>query len=237
MLLFKKRAAAAGMTCADNYETINKSLKEGKMRQKLKMLFLLSLSVFLINGSISPVSAQEEKVRAKIGIQIKSGDQTKSAKSQDDLNVNDLIRIYVHPEETSYVYVIHTDLKEAALLNMVQQKSRSSTLVMPSLQEFYQVDGTSPEETFTIIISPKDLTEVTEVLKNGTAPYKRWIGVEESLIAKSKIDLSQKVEKPFAIAGNVRGGANNDIDPFVNNLQIFSGKSLLVKKYEFRVKK
>ncbi|TAL24476.1 MAG: hypothetical protein EPN94_07245 [Nitrospirae bacterium] len=123
-------------------------------------------------------------------------------------------------------------------MNMVQQKSRSSTLVMPSLQEFYKVDGTSAKETFTIIISPEDLTEVTEVLKNGTAPYKKWAGVEESLITKSKIDLSQEVEKPFAIAGNVRGiGAANDIDPFVNSLHIFSGKSLLVKKYEFRVKK
>jgi hypothetical protein len=208
------------------------------MRQKLLKVFFLSLSVFLMNGSISPVHAQGKNMRAKIGIQVRAGDQTRSAKSQDNLNVNDLIRIYVHPEETSYVYVIHTDLKEATLLNMVQQRSRSLTLVMPSLQEFYKVDGTSPEETFTIIVSPEDLTEVTEVLKNGTAPYKKWIGVEEPLLTKSKIDLSQEVEKPFAIAGNVRGvGATADVDPFINNLQIFSGKSLLVKKYEFKVKK
>jgi hypothetical protein len=208
------------------------------MRQKFIIFFLLSLIVFMISGSVSPVGALEEKVRAKIGLQVRSGDQARSARSQDDLNVNDLIRIYVHPEETSYVYVVHADLKVATLLSMVQQKSQSSTLVMPSLQEFYQVDGTSPKETFTVIISPKDLAEVMEVLKNGSAPYEKWIEVEGSLLTKSKIDLSQEVEKPFAIAGNVRGvGTTASVDPFANNLQIFSGKSLLVKKYEFRVKK
>ena len=214
------------------------SVKECKMRLRLKILFLLSLSVFFINFIIYPALSQERIVRAKIGIQIRSDDRIISAKSQDDLNINDLIRIYVHPEEMGYVYVIHTDLKEATLLNMVQQKIQSSTLVMPSLQEFYQVDGNSSEETFTIIISPNELTEVMEIFRKGTATYKKWIEVLDPLLEKSKIDLSQLVEKPFSISGNVRSvtGSSN-VDPFVNELQVFSGDSVLVKKYEFRVKK
>lgn len=174
------------------------------MGQGLRGVFLFSLSLFLIIGSICPIDAQEEKVRAKIGIQIRSGEQIKSAKSQDDLNFNDLIRIYVHPEKTSYIYVIHADFKEATLLNMVQQKIQSSTLVMPSLQEFYQIDGKSAEETFTIIISPNELNEVLDVFKKGSTNYSKWIKVEEPLLQKSKIDLSQLVEKPFSISGNVR---------------------------------
>ena len=222
----------------ENINNTLESIKRDKMRLRIKMLFLVSLSVFLINIVIYPVWAQEKNVRAKVGIQIRSGDRIISAKSQDDLNVNDLIRIYVHPEETSHVYVIHTDLNDATLLNMVQQKTQSSTLVMPSLQEFYQVDGKSSNETFTIIISPKELTEVKKVFKKGTTTYKKWIWIEESLLEKSKIDLSEEVEKPFSISGNVRSvGGTDSIDPFVNNLKIFSGKSLLVKKYEFRVKK
>ncbi len=208
------------------------------MRISLKILFVLSLSFFLITGGIYNVDAQEEKVRAKIGIQIRSGDHIVRAKSQDRLKAGDLIRIYVHPEKTSHVYVIHTDLKEATLLNVVQQKTQSSTLVMPSLQEFYQVDGKSPKETFTIIISPKELHEVLDVLKTGNAPYTRWVEVEKVLLEKSKIDLSQKTEKPFSISGNVRSAVGaGDVDPFVNKLQIFSGRSILVKRYEFRVKK
>jgi len=208
------------------------------MRFNLKILFMLSLSVSLITVSIYSVDAQEEKVRAKIGIQIRSGDQIVGAKSQDRLKAGDLIRIYVHPEKTSHVYVVHTDIKEATLLNMVQQKTQSSTLVMPSLQEFYQVDGKSPKETFTIIISPNELPEVLEVLGTGNAPYSKWIEVEKVLLEKSKIDLSQKTEKPFSISGNVRSvGGTGAVDPFVSKLQIFSGRSILVKRYEFRVKK
>jgi hypothetical protein len=208
------------------------------MRLRLKILFLLSLSVFFINFIIYPALSQEEIVRAKIGVQIRSGERIIRAKSPDDLNILDLIRIYVHPEEMGYVYIIHTDLKEATLLNMVQQKIQSSTLVMPSLQEFYQIDGNSSVETFTIIISPNELPEVLNVFKNGTTTYNKWIKVEEPLLQKSKIDLSQLVEKPFSISGNVRSvtGSSN-LDPFVNELQIYSGESILVKRYEFRVKK
>ncbi|MFC1839797.1 hypothetical protein ACFL1N_09465 [Thermodesulfobacteriota bacterium] len=208
------------------------------MRLRIKMLFLLSLSLFFINVTIYPVWAQDKNVRAKIGIQIGSGDQMKSAKSKDDLNADDLIRIYVHPEEMGYVYVIHADRKDATLLNIVQQKIQSSTLVMPSLQEFYQVDGKSSEETFTIIISPKELTEVLNVFKKRTTTYNKWIKIEEPLHQKSRIDLSQLVDKPFSISGNVRSlDESNNLDPFVKKLKIYSGKSILVKRYEFKVKK
>ena len=50
------------------------------------------------------------------------------------------------------------------------------------------------------------------------------------------MDLPQKSEKPFAIAGNVRGaGDAAGGDTFVKDLQIFSGKSILLKTVgEFR---
>ena len=46
-----------------------------------------------------------------------------------------------------------------------------------------------------------------------------------------KIELDEKVNKPFAIAGTVRGGLKAE------SLKIFSGKELLVKRYQFQVKK
>jgi hypothetical protein len=120
---------------------------------------------------------------------------------------------------------------------MPQQKSQGSTLEIPSPIDAYQVDGASPTEAFSIIVSPAELAEVKDLFKNGTAPVEKWAAIEESLIARSKINLSEDVEKPFAIAGNVRGSADGNLDPFINNLQVYSGKSLLVKRYEFRVKK
>ena len=208
------------------------------MKVSIKVLFVLSLSVFFITSSIYFTGAQEETVRAKIGIQIKSGDRTMRAKSYDRLKKDDLLRIYVHPERTSHVYVIHSDLKNVTLLNNVQQKRQSSTLVMPSLQEFYQVDGESRTESFTIIISDGEVAEVSDAFKDGSASYKKWIRIEQRLFDENKIDLSQKTEKPFSISGTVRGvSGGGDADPFVSKLQIFSGKSILVKRYEFKVKK
>ena len=68
------------------------------MRLSFKALFVIFLSLFFIIGSIYLAGAQEEKVRAKIGIQIRSGDRIKRAKSQDRLKPLDLLRIYVHPD-------------------------------------------------------------------------------------------------------------------------------------------
>jgi len=207
------------------------------MGKESRLFLFLSLCAFTAIAVVCPAGAQDKRVRAKIGIEIKSGDQTRSARSQDDINVSDFIRVYVHPEEPGYVYVIHTDEKKSTLLYKPQQKSQGSTLAMPSAKDFYQVDGASSNEAFSIIVSPTALAEVRDVFKNGTASIDDWTAVEESLLAKSKINLGEDVEKPFAIAGNVRGTDAKNADPFINNLEIFSGKSLLVKKYEFRVKK
>lgn len=208
------------------------------MKHDLRIVCVLSIAVLVASVNRLPVVAQEHRVRAKIGIQIRSGDRMMRARSRDRLKAGDLLRIYVHPEETSHVLVVYSDTKTARLLNLVHQKTRSSTLAMPSLKEFYQVDGESPIQTFTIICSPDPLTEALRVLRTGEAPYSSWAKVEKKLLDKSRIDLSQQTEKPFSIAGNVRGvGSVSNLDPFVDELQIFSGRSLLVKKYEFRVQK
>jgi hypothetical protein len=181
---------------------------------------------------------QERLVRAKIGIQISSRDQLRRAKSQDTLQVGDLLRIYVHPEEPSQVLVVYSDTKTATLLHLTRQQNQSASLVLPSLDEFYRMDGENPVQTFTIICSSTPLTEVLEVLRTGKAPAATWSVVEARLLEKSRIELSQQTAKPFAIAGNVRGvGGVSNLDPFVEQLQIFSGKTLLVKQYAFQVQK
>jgi transposase-like protein len=183
-------------------------------------------------------SAGDNPVRAKIGIQISSGGAVEKAKSRDTLGTGDLLRIYVHPEANAYVYVVHSDLAEATLLNMVEQKIKSSTLVMPSLLDYYQVDGKSLQETFTIICSPVALSQMAGIVKNRSLPHAQWVKIENGLVQQSKIELSGNTEKPFALAGNVRdAGSAGNSDPFAGGLQIFSGKGVLVKKYEFAVKK
>ncbi len=207
------------------------------MKRLLRMLTVIFLGFALAGSSALPCFAQERNIRAKVGILIKSGDLMTRAKSKDRVKAGDLVRIYVHPEVSSYVYVIHTDQNEVTLLNMVEQKIQSSTLVLPSLQEFYQVDGKSPAETFTVVCSPEEVKEVSALL-NSQISYEKWASIEKSLVKRGEVDLGQQTERPFAIAGNVRGaGPAGTGDSFVNELQIFSGKSILVKQYEFSVKK
>jgi hypothetical protein len=175
-------------------------------------------------------------IRAKIGIQIRSGDRISRAKSRDRLKKGDFIRLYIHPEHSSFVYIIHSDNKEATLLNSLKQTMQSSTLVMPSLQQYYQVDGKSKTESFTIICSPNELKELSERFKDGGIPCQDWDQLKNEYLSKNVIELPQDDKKPFAIAGNVRGAANDaQGDPFSDKLQVFSGKSMVVKHYEFRV--
>ncbi len=203
----------------------------------VKVITVLFLGSALVATDPLPASSQERTVRAKVGILVKSGDQMARAKSRDRLKKGDLIRVYVHPEASAYVYVIHTDHKEVTLLNMVEQKIQSSTMVLPSLQEYYEVDGNSPVESFTVICSPEEVKEISTLLASQV-PYEKWASIQKDLAQRGELDLNQKAERPFAIAGNVRGPADAGAgDPFVKELQIFSGKSILVKQYEFSVKK
>jgi hypothetical protein len=202
----------------------------------VKMITVIFFSVTLLAANGRPCFPQENNVRAKIGILVKSGDRIVRAKSRDRVQTGDLIRIYVHPEANCYVYVIHTDQNQATMLNMVEQKIHSSTLVLPSLQEFYQVDGNSQVENFTVICSSEEVKEVSTLLASQM-PHQKWASLQKELVKRGEIDLGQKTERPFGIAGNVRGTADASGDPFVKELQIFSGKKILVKQYEFSVKK
>lgn len=211
-------------------------MKGAEMSLFGRMMTVIFFSAALFVASGRPCLPQESNVRAKIGILVKSGDQVVRARSMDRVKAGDLIRIYVHPEASSYVYVIHTDQKRVTMLNMVEQKIHSSTLVLPSLQEFYQVDGNSKVESFTVICSSEEVKEVSSLL-TSQMDHEKWTSLQKDLVKKGEIDLGQQTERPFGIAGNVRGTADAGGDPFVKELQIFSGKKVLVKQYEFSVKK
>jgi hypothetical protein len=78
------------------------------------------------------VEAGEKTIKAKIGIEILSGQTVYRAKSREILKAGDKIRIYVHTREPSNIYVVYTDKNKANLLNMTTQKIGESTLCLPS---------------------------------------------------------------------------------------------------------
>jgi hypothetical protein len=157
------------------------------------------------------------------------------------LRTGDFLRVYVLPEEDAYIYLVYTDKQKPTLLNNQTYKkkiNKSTITVFPSESEFYQTDGTNPFESFTVICSPSEIPEIPQLLNSPHASHEKWALLEADLVRKSKIDISQKPEKPFSIAGNVRGPSGEANYPsLVNELLVFSGESFLVKKYEFAVKK
>jgi hypothetical protein len=197
------------------------------------------LGIWLCTQLVSPAEAQD-RVRAKVGIgmQVSPGEPMTSAKSTERVKTGDFLRVYVVPEGDSYVYVVHNDGKNLSLLNAQNATTRvpgGVPVTLPAPEKFYQIDGGSDRESITVICSPTEIRAVANLLNSPNVSQKNWLSLEKELLDKSKIDLSQPTDKPFQIAGNVRSMSHND--PFLNTLVIYSGKSLVTKKYDFQVQK
>ena len=204
------------------------------MRTWAKTILAAGLMFIFVAGPGPGAYGQDTLVRARIGLQVKAGQSIFKAKAKETIKAGDLLRIFVQPEFNACVYVVHSDQTTATLLNMVRQQREAVALVMPSLQEYYQVDGKSKVESFTIVCSPGEIAEMAELVQKGSLDHKAWSAIEEKLARQGKIELSQAVEKPFALAGNVRGAAPAaGDDMFAAGLPIFSGKGVLVKTYAF----
>jgi hypothetical protein len=216
--------------------------KEDSMHRTVSLSHLslaVILGLWLCTQLSSPAEAQE-RVRAKvgIGIQVRPGEPMASAKNTERVKTGDSLRIYVVPEGDSYVYVVHNDGKNLSLLNAQNATTRvpgGVPVTLPAPEQFYQIDGGSDRESITVICSPTEIRAVTNLLNAPNVSQKNWLSLEKELLDKSKIDLSQPTDKPFQIAGNVRSMSNND--PFLNALAIYTGKSLVTKKYDFQVQK
>ena len=195
------------------------------------------LGVWLCTQLASPAVAQD-RVRAKVGIQVHSGNRTAPAKTTETVKTGDSLRVYVVPENDAYVYVVHNDGKNLTLLNAqnaTTKVTKGMLVALPTLEQFYQIDGGSDKESIIVLCSPTEIREVANLFSTPHVAQQNWLSLEKALLDKSKIDLSQPTDKPFQIAGNVRSMSSTD--PFVNTLVIYSGKSLVAKKYDFQVQK
>lgn len=74
------------------------------------------LGVWLCTQLTAPVTAQE-RVRAKVGIQVRSGERSAPAKATETVKAGDFLRVYVVPEDDAYVYIVHTNSHTPTLLN------------------------------------------------------------------------------------------------------------------------
>lgn len=190
------------------------------------------LFAILVAGAIPAENQEIKKVRAQIGILIKSEDQDRLAQANDVLTVNDKLRLFIKPEAGTYVYIVYRDHKKAELLNENFQVEKDQFVILPSDSEYYQVDGTSKIESFTIICSVNEIREIAE-LDFANDSLSKWARIEKSLVNKSRTRSGTDAEKPISIAGNVRSAFSQNI---LKQLPVYAGDSLVLKRYIFRVK-
>ncbi|KMP10925.1 hypothetical protein UR09_04870 [Candidatus Nitromaritima sp. SCGC AAA799-A02] len=187
---------------------------------------------------IAPSNAySQELVRAHIGIEILSDSASKKAKANDRLKKEDQLKLYVVPKNDSFAYIINSNSKTASLLNPEtnQQKIPGDSIkIFPSALQVYQPDGKENIETFTIICSPNEAKDITQLFSSGTVPVEKWQSLEKRLIENNQIVGSSPSTEILHFGGAVRG---IDENPFINKLSISTGKSLVIKRYQFHVKK
>ena len=219
------------------------------------LIFILGLlaSNFLFSiGSIS--NAESLKLfRASIGIQIHyctaqksdrlrlckktSNWQSRKAKANDRLKSGDQLSIYVIPEENSFVYIVNSNAKTASLIDLGDNQNNvlaHSLRVFPSFIEGYEVDGNEDVELFSIICSSKNLPRINQLFFGGDVAVERWRTLEKKFIDDNSIITPSKPEEQLQFGGSLRG---LDTNPFIKTLSISSGKALIVRRYQFDVKK
>lgn len=181
------------------------------------------------------ISAQD-KIQIKVGIFQKIGEESIRLKSKDRLKINDEFRIYISPLEAVYVYAIFSDQKSSYLLNAEETKSvwkKDQLVALPSDSEYYQIDTGTEKCKVTIICSKNKLNSLVKLFSSeNVAERKKW-DIEEKKYKTDDLDLNDSSDKPFVIAGNVRGEESE----ILNKLQLVKGKSTLIKTYEFEIKK
>ena len=171
-------------------------------------------------------------VRARIGIELRVGEESRLARKYERVLPGDMFRIYAIPEpDPAYLYVVYSDQKTAERLNEPErtQIPKDKALVVPSPEELYEFDDSSPSVFITVICSVAELPEIDALLNGQDPSHAKWVELEQQLIEKSKIDLREVVLPSWELAAAVRG-----VD-FLEQLKISSGKLLVVKTYEFRV--
>jgi hypothetical protein len=199
------------------------------------MFFLLGFA----QTSTEAAQEEEEIARAKIRIQITSGQVTRRAKKRDRIKAGDSLQIYISPEfDSASIYVMYDNQESVEQLYKKEDHQFLGNIIVIPGEDRYTIDGKHQSEQFTIICSPQPLSDIDEFLESQARSPAKWQQLEQQLIEQSQLDVSDEISKPWRIAGAVRG------DPFLaealailEKSPIFSGKTLVIRKYELRVEK
>ena len=184
-------------------------------------------------------AAEDEVVRAKIGIEIikdNNKDSGRKARSRkNSLSPNESLMVHVTPEIDAFVYIVNSNKKGAELLNPNQHLvKKAQTRIFPAANESYQLDGKN-EEIISVITSAREQPKIKTLFASGAVSSEKWKQLEVDLL-KNKPRLPPKgpphARIPFA--GVAKAGT---IRVLKGKTPISIGMDWIVKRYRFNVKK
>lgn len=185
--------------------------------------------------------SETEIVRARIGIQVNSGDTLRAAKmSNEQVAAEDQFRIYAIPEFKGHVYVIYAAPGMVELLNPSDQiiVPGNNALVLPSSDNAYFFRSAVPSVSITILCSPDSLSEVETLFQFQQASVSEWAKLEQQFAKQSKLAIGEMLEKPWDFGGRTREIIDNPYaEEFVNTLFPAQGKGIVFRKYAFTLEK
>ena len=207
------------------------------MKKRAKARLFGIGSTFLLLAFAAPAMPQQ-LVHAKVAIQVVSNGKVTTARSKDKLAKGDKLRLYIEPQEEMFLYVVHTDQNATGLLAKTNTSATAASelVVLPSESEYYEIDGNSSFEQITIIFAKKRQPKIEALFSENAPSLAAWQETELALLQQYQIDLNESTDKPFGIAGNVRN-LGDESSSIIEQMIMYSGKSMVIKRYEFRVKK
>jgi hypothetical protein len=208
----------------------------------VQAMSVLCLAMLLIGSSTGVKAEDADIVRVKIGIRIRGEDgQERWAKTRDTVASGDRYRLYVAPETIAYAYALY--IGAGGIVEPLGDRRYIDVPVLafpvgvwPSIRELYRVDASGPQERIVTICSPAALPAVEQIVKAGQVGLDVWEPLEQQLRDASAIDLSRRVEKPWDIAASVRGQHQELYVWLHAELPTYSGNTLVIKQYEFRIR-
>lgn len=191
--------------------------------------------IVVLQLSLPFAAHSQELFKAKLGIKIKTGNETRRAKAIDRIAEGDKLSIYVKPEVDSYVYIVNSNNSGASLLN----KNSADQIVksdiggtFPRQGSAYSPDGNDGVETFMIIISKDKNEKIVKLFSRGSISNEKWLASEQESMKMSSLLSTFEPQDDHDFGGSLRGG-----DPFWSKLRVSAGEAMITQKFQFDVKK
>lgn len=189
--------------------------------------------IFFVNPAFC-YAESKKVVIAELGVEIFEDDKfVRWAKSHDELSASNQFRIHIVPRQDCYLYLVFNEDDNFSLKYSNKSKG-GQEVILPASSSFYGVDSGQKKQRVTIVCSPEKNEEIEGIFGVFGAETD-WKIKEKEIIKSSKISFEEATDKPVNIGGSINGFAPASA-PKVRMFP-YRGKSLLVKKYEFSVKK